>query len=209
MSPLHDMRRRPVRSALTAIGIAIGVAALVLLGALSEKLSRLVEGGRDFATGQITVSGAGSGALSGMNRGGLLSREQLAAMAAVPGVTFVAPIVMFPVSDAPAALPFTLTPLVFGVDVAALARNRRGPPPDRDDRGRLLGGERGSRGGGRSSPPAGRSGFRHLACGRREAARPRARLPEQRDGRERARRAPDRLARSREHDVHGGRRAPA
>lgn len=39
------------------MGVAIGAAALVLLGALSEKLSRLVEGGRDFASGQITVAG--------------------------------------------------------------------------------------------------------------------------------------------------------
>src|SRR5437867_5353555 len=134
---IRDAGRRPARSALTAAGIAIGVAALVLLGALSEKLSRLVEGGRDFATGQITVSGAGSGALGGMTRGGLLSREQLAAMAAVPGVTSVAPIVMFPVSDTPAALPFTLTPHVFGVDVAALAQNRHGDPP-RVRRGKLV-----------------------------------------------------------------------
>src|SRR5439155_62342 len=42
MSPLHDVRRRPVRSALTAAGIAIGVAALVLLGALAEKLGSQV-----------------------------------------------------------------------------------------------------------------------------------------------------------------------
>src|SRR5882672_1728382 len=35
---LRDLRRRPVRSLLTIAGIAIGVAMLVLLGALSEKL---------------------------------------------------------------------------------------------------------------------------------------------------------------------------
>ena len=137
MSPLHDVRRRPVRSALTAAGIAIGVTALVLLGALAEKLGRLVEGGRDFATGQITVSGSGTGAVTGMTRGGLLSREQLAALGAVPGVALVAPVVMFPVSDTPATLPFTLAPLVFGVDLAALERNRRSPPP-RVRSGRLV-----------------------------------------------------------------------
>jgi len=129
MLPLHDVRRRPARSALTAAGIAIGVAALVLLGALAEKLGRLVEGGRDFATGQITVSGVGTGAVTGMTRGGLLSREQLAALGAVPGVALAAPLVMFPVSDAPATLPFTLAPLVFGVDSAALEHNRRSPAP--------------------------------------------------------------------------------
>jgi len=137
MLPLHDLRRRPARSALTAAGIAIGVAALVLLGALAEKLGRLVEGGRDFATGQITVSGAGTGAVTGMTRGGLLSREQLAALSAVPGVALAAPLVMFPVSDAPATLPFTLAPLVFGVDSAALEHNRRSPPP-RAQSGRLV-----------------------------------------------------------------------
>jgi putative ABC transport system permease protein len=133
----RDVRRRPVRSGLTAGGIAIGVAALVLLGALSEKLTRLVEGGRAFATGQITVSGAGTGAVSGMTGGGLLSGEQLAALAAVPGVARAAPLLMFPVSDAPASLPFTLAPLVFGVDVEALLLNRRSAPP-RVRAGRLL-----------------------------------------------------------------------
>ncbi|HYR95963.1 MAG TPA: ABC transporter permease [Candidatus Binatus sp.] len=137
MSPLRDARRRPLRTALTAAGIAIGVAALVLLGALSEKLSRLVEGGRDFATGQITVSGAGTGALTGMTRGGLLSQDQLSRLKTVPGVTLVAPIVMFPASDTPTALPFTLAPLVFGIDVAALQQNRRSPPP-RVRSGKLL-----------------------------------------------------------------------
>ena len=129
MGPLRDVRRRPVRSALTIAGIAIGVAALVLLGALSEKLSRLVAGGRDFAAGQISVSGAGTGALTGMTRGGLLSPEQLAAVQAVPGVSQVAPIVVFPLADQPAALPFTLAPMVFGVDGVALERNRRQPAP--------------------------------------------------------------------------------
>jgi putative ABC transport system permease protein len=137
LEAIRDARRRPVRTALTVAGIAIGVGALVLLGALSEKLSRLVQGGRDFATGQITVSGAGTGALSGMMRGGLLAREQLDALRGVPGVSLVAPIVMFPVADAPSALPFTLAPLVFGVDIEALERNRRSPPP-RVRSGRLV-----------------------------------------------------------------------
>jgi putative ABC transport system permease protein len=126
---LRDVRRRLVRSALTAGGIAIGVTALILLGALAEKLGRLVEGGRDFATGQITVSGAGTGAVSGMMRGGLLSGDQLAELGTIPGVTEVAPIVVFPLGDSPAALPFTLAPLVFGVDVRALLLNRRSAPP--------------------------------------------------------------------------------
>jgi putative ABC transport system permease protein len=134
---LRDIRRRPVRSSLTIAGIAIGVAALVLLGALSEKLSRLIDGGRDFATGQITVSGAGGGAITAMARGSLLGREQLLALDGVAGVSLVAPLVMFPMSDTPAALPFTLAPLVFGVDMKALENNRQVPPP-RVRAGRLI-----------------------------------------------------------------------
>lgn len=134
---LRDIRRRPVRSTLTIAGIAIGVAALVLLGALSEKLSRLLDGGRDFATGQITVSGAGGGSITNAGRGSLLGREQLMALERVQGVGVVAPIVMFPMSDAPAALPFTLAPLVFGVDMKAMEHNRGSPPP-RIREGRLF-----------------------------------------------------------------------
>ncbi len=118
-----------LRTVLTAGGIAIGVGALVLLGALSEKMSRLVEGGRDFGAGQITISGAGGGAATGMTRGALLSGDQLAAVRTVPGVSEIAPIVMFPISDTPSALPFTLAPLAFGVDMNLLLLNRVAPPP--------------------------------------------------------------------------------
>jgi putative ABC transport system permease protein len=133
---IRELLRHALRNALTAAGIAIGVAALVLLGALSEKTSRLVEGGRDFGAGQITVSGAGGDAGTGMTRGVLVSAEQLAALRTVPGVTQVAPIVMFPLTDSP-ALPFTMAPLAFGVDAELLALNRRTPPP-RVRRGRAI-----------------------------------------------------------------------
>src|SRR5262245_27984422 len=133
---MRELRRHVIRSALTAAGIAIGVGALVLLGALSEKTSRLVEGGRDFGAGQITLSGAGGDVGTGMARGALVSGEQLAAVRAVSGVAGVAPIVLFPLTDSP-ALPFTLAPLAFGVDIELMARNRRSPPP-RVHTGRLM-----------------------------------------------------------------------
>jgi len=126
---VRNMRRRPLRSALTAAGVAIGVAALVLLGALSEKFSRLVEGGRDFATGQITVTGAGTGGLMGLARGALLGSEQLGRLSEIPGVQLAAPLVMFPVADSPSTLPLTLSPMVFGIDPQALRLNRHAMAP--------------------------------------------------------------------------------
>ena len=122
---IRNLRRRPLSSALTTAGVAIGAAALVLLGALSEKVSRLVEGGRDFASGQITVAGAGTGGMMGLARGALLSNEQLAQLSAVPGVRLAAPLVMFPVMDDVRAVPFTLAPRVFGIDPQALRLNRK------------------------------------------------------------------------------------
>jgi len=126
---LRELRRRALRSALTTSGIAIGAAALVLLGALAEKTTRLIAGGRDFAAGQITIGGAGAAPGTGMMRGSLVSAEQLDAVRAVPGVRALAPIVMFPVAETPVALPFTLAPLVFGVDVDLLMHGRRDTPP--------------------------------------------------------------------------------
>ena len=125
----RNMRRRPLRSALTASGVAIGVAALVLLGGLSEKFSHLVAGGRDFATGQITVTGEGTGGLMGLARGALLGHEQLHSLAEVPGVRLAAPLVMFPVADSPSTLPLTLAPMVFGIDPEALHLNRHSLAP--------------------------------------------------------------------------------
>jgi putative ABC transport system permease protein len=47
---------------------------------------------------------------------------------------------MFPASETPASLPFTLAPMVFGVDVEALLLNRSTPPP-RVREGRLVPGD--------------------------------------------------------------------
>lgn len=125
---LRDLGRRRMRHGLTAAGIAIGVAALLLLGALSEKLSRLMLGGRQFASGQISVSGAGSRALADVTRGGLIAGEQIRALERVPGVRAVAPIVMFPVAESPGGLPFSLAPVVFGIDMDLLAFNTEVDP---------------------------------------------------------------------------------
>jgi ABC-type antimicrobial peptide transport system permease subunit len=125
---LRELGRRKVRHGLTAAGIAIGVAALVLLGALSEKVSRLMLGGRVFASGQISVSGGGSRAVADLTRSGLISGEQLRALENVAGVRAVAPIVMFPVAEAPGGLPFSLAPVVFGIDMTLLAFNTQVAP---------------------------------------------------------------------------------
>lgn len=85
---LKNMFRRKVRTTLTIFGIVIGVLALVVLGALAEKMNLMMQGGEKFLTGQITVSpsakeGGGSMALSGS---GFLNQEQIRKIEKVSGV---------------------------------------------------------------------------------------------------------------------------
>ncbi len=86
---------RVLRSyAFTALGIAIGVAGLVALGAMSERIVRFIEGGDRFVLGQISVAGKGMGPGAGFTAGGLLPAATIRAIADVPGVAGVQPQVM-------------------------------------------------------------------------------------------------------------------
>src|SRR3989442_12197008 len=71
----------------TVVGIAIGVAGLVALGAMSERIVRFIEGGDRFVLGQISVAGRGMGMGTGFTAGGLLPAATIRAIAEVPGVS--------------------------------------------------------------------------------------------------------------------------
>ena len=60
----------------TVAGIAIGVAGLVALGAMAERIVRFIEGGDRFVLGQISVAGRGLGMGTGFTAGGLLRALQ-------------------------------------------------------------------------------------------------------------------------------------
>src|SRR2546425_6477796 len=63
--------RRALRGYLfTIAGIAIGVAGVVALGAMSERIVRFIEGGDRFVLGQISVAGRGMGMGAGFTAGG-------------------------------------------------------------------------------------------------------------------------------------------
>src|SRR5204862_346370 len=71
----------------TVVGIAVGVAGLVSLGAMAERITRFIEGGDRFVLGQISVAGGGMGMGAGFTAGGRLSAARMRAIAAVPGVS--------------------------------------------------------------------------------------------------------------------------
>ena len=70
------MRAAVRRYAFTIVGIAIGVAGLVALGAMAERIVRFIEGGDRFVLGQISVAGRGMGIGAGFTGG--LRRHWLA-----------------------------------------------------------------------------------------------------------------------------------
>jgi len=56
---LRNIFRRKLRAFLTIFGISIGVFALVVMGALAEKLTLLVDGGMKYYAGKVVVNGEG------------------------------------------------------------------------------------------------------------------------------------------------------
>ena len=56
MRSLRNIFRRKLRSALTIFGISIGIFALIVMGAMAEKINLLVDGGLRYFGDKITVS---------------------------------------------------------------------------------------------------------------------------------------------------------
>ncbi|MGH7266191.1 MAG: hypothetical protein ACREMB_15295, partial [Candidatus Rokuibacteriota bacterium] len=108
-------------------GIAIGVAGLVALGGLAERISRFIEGGHRFVLGQISVAGAGIGTGAGFTAGGLLPRRSLEALARVPGVAGVQAQVVVPVDPSTSQLFSINQELVHGLDLSVPIPNRNYP----------------------------------------------------------------------------------
>ena len=92
------MRRLLRGYVFTITGIAVGVAGLVALGAMAERIVRFIEGGDRFVLGQISVAGKGMGMGVGFTAGGLLPASKIREVAAVPGVAGVQAQIMLPLN---------------------------------------------------------------------------------------------------------------
>jgi putative ABC transport system permease protein len=119
------MRRLLPRGYLfTVLGIAVGVAGLVALGAMAERITRFIEGGDRFVLGQISVAGEGMGMGAGFTAGGLLRATRIAEIARVPGVAGVQPQVMLPLKTSTSQFLTLTQELVMGTDLAVAMPNR-------------------------------------------------------------------------------------
>src|SRR5436305_14617023 len=122
--------RRALRGyVFTIAGIAIGVAGLVALGAMSERIVRFIEGGDRFVLGQISVAGRGMGMGAGFTAGGLLPAATLKKIAAVPGVAGVQPQVMLPLNPSTSQFMTLTQQLVLGLALSVPMPNRYYRPP--------------------------------------------------------------------------------
>ena len=113
--------------AFTIAGIAIGVAGIVALGAMAERIVRFVEGGDRFVLGQISVAGRGMGMGTGFTAGGLLPAASLHAIAEVPGVAGVQAQVMLPLNPSTSQFMTLTQELILGVDLTVPTPNRHYP----------------------------------------------------------------------------------
>lgn len=112
------------RYAFTIVGIAIGVAGLVALGAMAERIVRFIEGGDRFVLGQISVAGRGMGMGAGFTGGGLLPARVLKRIAEVDGVSGAQPQVMLPLNPTTSQFMTLAQELLLGMDLSVPSPNR-------------------------------------------------------------------------------------
>jgi putative ABC transport system permease protein len=113
--------------AFTIAGIAIGVAGIVALGAMAERIVRFIEGGDRFVLGQISVAGRGMGMGTGFTAGGQLPAAAIRAIRDVPGVSGVQAQVMLPLNPSTSQFMTLTQELVLGVDLSVETPNRHYP----------------------------------------------------------------------------------
>lgn len=113
--------------AFTIAGIAVGVAGIVALGAMAERIVRFIEGGDRFVLGQISVAGRGMGMGTGFTAGGMLPAASIRAIAEVPGVQGVQAQVMLPLNPSTSQFMTLTQELILGVDLTVATPNRHYP----------------------------------------------------------------------------------
>jgi putative ABC transport system permease protein len=85
----RNMWRKKMRSMLTIFGISIGILAFTVMGSLALRFNKMIQGGKKYVTGQITLAPKGSSYGMGAG-GGTLPVDTLNKIAQVDGVEAVA-----------------------------------------------------------------------------------------------------------------------
>lgn len=111
---ISNIWRRPLRTALTILGIVIGVFALTVMGALAEKLNVLVDGGDEYFRTRLFVFDAG--AASGFQASSRpVTRDLVERIEELPGVERATPVLQT-LLDPDQAGGFDLPELLTGIE---------------------------------------------------------------------------------------------
>ncbi len=117
MQHVRDLRRRPLRTTLTILGITIGIWALVVFGSMANKIDALVSGGSDYYADKISLSDS-SGSMGGFSSAPM-SLATADAVRAVDGVAAVRPAVMVLMDDEQSAITMGTPPMITGAAFGA------------------------------------------------------------------------------------------
>ena len=110
MQLLRNLGRRKLRTALTILGITIGIWALVVFGSMANKINALVSGGSQFYDGKVTVSAKGAG----MGFGSPVDISAGDRIAAVGGVDVVVPGISMLLSDDATGMSMSMPQMIMG-----------------------------------------------------------------------------------------------
>jgi putative ABC transport system permease protein len=126
MEILRNMWRRKFRTFLTIFGIVIGIFAFTVMGSMALKLNKMIDGGKRYVTGQISISPKGTDFMSGTSS--LLPVDTLQKIAKVDGVQAVEGGVGLsldePDPDAQASMSFGQPATITSMDVNSGFENR-------------------------------------------------------------------------------------
>jgi len=112
---LRNLYRRRTRTVLTVLGIAVGIFAFTVMGAMAEKFNRIIQGGEAYFARRIAVHSTG-----GLLRLNLLRPVDIATMRATPGILHVETQILLPLDETSG---FELAPrFLVGIDLPNFAR---------------------------------------------------------------------------------------
>ncbi|HPL01358.1 MAG TPA: ABC transporter permease [bacterium] len=122
----RNMWRRKFRTFLTIFGIVIGIFAFTVMGSMALKLNKMIDGGKKYVTGQISISPKGASSFGGAATG-TLPIDTMNKISEIEGVDHVAAMASLLVSDPDpdnAEMNFGNPPTIYGADNQSDFKNR-------------------------------------------------------------------------------------
>jgi len=121
----RNMWRRKFRTFLTIFGIVIGIFAFTVMGSMALKLNKMIDGGKKYITGQISIAPKGSGYET---TGGTLPVDTINQISKIEGVQAVGAMVSLmvkePNTDDSASFSMGPMPTIYGSDFKSAFKNR-------------------------------------------------------------------------------------